>query len=76
MACEWKFGVRHEDADFDFGGIGVGGLIEENGLGEVEFAGYGKILVVCEGAAGGDVYDCEWVALEAGVGEDIEGCVF
>lgn len=78
VPCERELGARGEDADFnfDFGGVGIGGFGEEDGLGEVEFAGYGEFLVVGETGPGGDVDDCEWIARETGVGEDVEGCVF
>lgn len=77
VACKGDLGGGEEDVDGAGGVCGrVGDVVDEDCLGEVEFAGDGLFLGLgWRGAGGGDGYDGEGVAGEAGAGEDVEGYV-
>lgn len=77
VAGEGDLGGGEEDVDGAGGVCGrVGDVVDEDCLGEVEFAGDGLFLGLGRfGAGGGDGDDAEGVAGEAGAGEDVEGYV-
>lgn len=77
VAGEGDLGGGEEDVDLARGVCGgVGDVVDEDCLGEVEFAGNGLFLVLgWFGARCGDGDDGEGVAAEAGAGEDVEGYV-
>ena len=75
MICERHLGMGSEDVDVALGGRGIGGEMQEDDFGEVEFEGYGLLLGLGEGFFGGwrHLHYSDWIAGVRRGREGVEG---